>query len=278
MVPVPTWPAPILNLLKMPQHCLSVPGVWGENEKRRMDCTSVWSWKMPLTRALFSFVSLDVSRCSDSRDENTESQFGQQVSSTETTGDTGSFTTGSISPLQINHNMWPEVCGYYPRTYPSAAAPSVPATHAPTSVAPPPPHVSSAPPPEPFSSLPHASALQWFPLSCHFLLEASRSLPPGPLRRTKSSIKSIENYTPPPLLLLPLFLAGAFSSASSVSHCRFLFSSSFSGFLWQRQVWWMCRSSNLSDSTRVLWNTQGAQIWAWSQDEVQARIPNWSWE
>lgn len=40
--------------------------------------TSFCSWKIPLTRALFSFISLDVSLRSDSRDEKRESQFGHE--------------------------------------------------------------------------------------------------------------------------------------------------------------------------------------------------------
>lgn len=63
--------------------------------------TSVCSWNMPFTRALFSLVSLDVSRCSNSRDENTESQFGQLTGSKRPTGDT-SYSTCSQTKHQLH--------------------------------------------------------------------------------------------------------------------------------------------------------------------------------
>lgn len=81
----------------MEQHSVPTTSLWRSlldemsllslKKEKKNSCTSVCSWKMPLTRALFSFFSLDVSRCSDSSDEKTESQLEHSSTSAERSED-----------------------------------------------------------------------------------------------------------------------------------------------------------------------------------------------
>lgn len=70
-------------------------------------------------------------------------------------------------------------------SYLSDSVTSAPAKPSPSLTPPPPPPVSSSLPPVPSSSPPSPSAPWWFLLSCRFLLGASRSPPPEPLKRGK---------------------------------------------------------------------------------------------